>query len=280
MFHMPEAGVRPMTTDALDAQFPTKGDWTPSQLKLAFLLYLQLPFGQFHKSNVKVQSLASLIGRSPSAVAMKLSNFASLDPAQGGKGLHNASAQDRRTWNDFHRDWEGLVLECEQLCARLIQQRPDLSDPLRITENPAADYTGLTRDTLVKQRVGQALFRRSVLASYGSRCCISGLADSRLLVASHIVAWSDDPANRLNPRNGLCLSALHDRAFDAHLITLDTDLRVVVAEQLLRLEDDLATTAFARARGKPITLPERFHPDEAFLARHRQRFEQMPAIRS
>lgn len=266
-----------MPTDAFNAQFPTRGNWTPSQLKLAFSLYLQLPFGQFHKSNQQVQSLATLIGRSPSAVAMKLSNFASLDPAHGGKGLHNASAQDRKTWDDFHHDWEGLSLECEQLRARLLQQRPNLLDPLRIAEDPTVDYTGLTRDALVKQRVGQVLFRRSVLTMYGSRCCISGLADPRLLVASHIVAWRDDPANRLNPRNGLCLSALHDRAFDAHLLTLDAELRVVVSERLLRLDDDLAATAFAQVQGRSITLPERFHPDPEFLARHRQRFEQMPA---
>lgn len=264
-----------MTTDApIDEQFPVKGNWTPSQLKLAFSLYLQLPFGQFHRSNKQVQSLAGLIGRSPSAVAMKLGNFASLDPALGGKGLHNASVQDRRIWDEFHRDWEGLALECERLRAQLLRQRPDLPDPMPLPEEPATDYTGLTRDSWVKQRVGQVLFRRSVLTMYGARCCISGLADPRLLVASHIVAWRDDPANRLNPRNGLCLSALHDRAFDAHLLTLDSELRVVVSERLLRLQGDLAATAFAQAQGKPIALPERFHPDPAFIANHRQRFEQ------
>src|SRR3546814_20115869 len=186
---------------------------------LAFSLYLQLPFGQFHKSNWQVQSLAALIGRSPSAVAMKLGNFASLDPAQGGKGLQNASAQDRKTWHEFHHDWEALALECEQLRARLLQQRPGLPDPLRIAEDPAADYTGLTRDALVKQRVGQVLFRRAVLTAYDSRCCISGLADPRLLVASHIVAWRDDPANSLHPRNGPCLAALTPRSCAPHQTT-------------------------------------------------------------
>src|SRR3546814_2486322 len=84
-----------MPTDTFNTQFPTEGNWTPSQLKLAFSLYLQLPFWQFHKSNWQVQSLAALIGRSPSAVALQLGNFASLDPAQGGKGLQHVYAQDR-----------------------------------------------------------------------------------------------------------------------------------------------------------------------------------------
>lgn len=261
------------TETPLAEQFPSQGNWTPSQLKLAFSLYLRLPFGQFDRSNTQVQSLAALIGRTPSAVAMKLGNFASLDPAMGGRGLQNASVQDRKVWDEFHRDWEGLALECEELRTRLVQLRLEQAASVQVAE-PTADYTGLTRDALVKQRIGQEQFRRSVLTMYASRCCISGLADPRLLVASHIVAWRDDAASRLNPRNGLCLSALHDRAFDAHLLTLDVDLRVIVSERLLRLDDALSAAAFAQAQGKPITLPERFHPDPAFLAEHRQRFEQ------
>src|SRR3546814_11711839 len=98
-----------MPTDTFNTQFPTEGNWTPSQLKLAFSLYLHLPFGQFRKSNWQVQSLAALIGRSHSAVALQLGNFASLDPAPGGKGLQNASAQDRKTWDEFNQDWDALA---------------------------------------------------------------------------------------------------------------------------------------------------------------------------
>src|SRR3546814_17035533 len=106
---------------------------------------------------------------------MKLGNFASLDPAQGGKGLQNASAQDRKTWDEFHHDWEALALECEQLRARLLQQRPGLPDPLRIAAHPAADSTGLTSDALVKQRVAQLLFRPAVLPAYASPSRLPGL---------------------------------------------------------------------------------------------------------
>jgi hypothetical protein len=55
--------------------------WTPEQLKLAFFLYCQLPFGKLHSRNPEIVKLARIIGRTPSAVAMKLVNFASLDPA-------------------------------------------------------------------------------------------------------------------------------------------------------------------------------------------------------
>ena len=55
--------------------------WTRQQLKLAFHLYCQLPFGRLHRRNPEIVDLAELLGRTPSAVAMKLVNFASLDPA-------------------------------------------------------------------------------------------------------------------------------------------------------------------------------------------------------
>ena len=67
--------------------------WTKEQLKLAFHLYCQLPFGKLHQRNPEIIKLANMIGRTPSAVAMKLVNFASLDPAitgTGRSGLGNA----------------------------------------------------------------------------------------------------------------------------------------------------------------------------------------------
>lgn len=266
-----------VAVETLDEMFPRDGRWTRPQLKLAFHFYCQTPFGQFDSRNKKVQALAALIGRTPSAAAMKLSNFASIDPAMGGRGLDNASQLDRQIWTEFHDDWDGLEAECAQLEAQLRALQPAVPDPTPLAIELPTDFTGETRRVMVEQRRKQGFFRRSVLSSYQARCCISGLSDERLLVASHIVAWSEDKANRLNPHNGLCLSALHDRAFDTHLLTVDADLRVVVSKRLLRLDDPLAAIAFAQVHGKAIALPERFHPDAAFLAHHRERFLQKAA---
>jgi putative restriction endonuclease len=68
--------------------------WNRDELKLAFHLYCQLPFGRLHHRNPEIIELAGRIGRTPSALAMKLVNFASLDPvitASGRKGLSGAS---------------------------------------------------------------------------------------------------------------------------------------------------------------------------------------------
>lgn len=121
----------------------------------------------------------------------------------------------------------------------------------------------------MQQRIKQQFFRRAVLSSYRGRCCISGLADQRLLVASHIVPWRSDKSNRLNPSNGLCLSAIHDKAFDSGLIALSDDFRVLVSAGLLGRGDAFAEKIFASITGQQIEMPERFLPDKAFIQRHR-----------
>lgn len=98
---------------------------------------------------------------------------------------------------------------------------------------------------------------------------MSGLSESRLLIASHIVPWSKDKANRLNPSNGLCLSAIHDKAFDKGLITLTDDLRVVVSEELRGRNDAFLSELILPLSGRVIDMPERFAPSVEFIARHR-----------
>lgn len=99
---------------------------------------------------------------------------------------------------------------------------------------------------------------------------MSGIADSRLLIASHIVPWSKDKANRLNPSNGLCLSALHDKAFDKGLITLTDDYRVLLSSDLKNRDDDFLKSVFLPLDGREIEHPERFSPALELIARHRE----------
>lgn len=78
-------------------------------------------------------------------------------------------------------------------------------------------------ERLVVQRIGQNLFREALLDYWDRRCPLTGIADSELLRASHIVAWAecDDDAHRLDAHNGLLLSGLWDLAFDKGLVSFD-----------------------------------------------------------
>lgn len=80
-------------------------------------------------------------------------------------------------------------------------------------------------ERLVVQRVGQNIFRAALLDYWGNRCPLTGVAEPRLLRASHIKPWAecDSDAERLDVHNGLLLAAHLDAAFDAGLISFDDD---------------------------------------------------------
>lgn len=191
-------------------------DWTRDQTLAALHVYFQLPFGQLHQRNAQIQHLAEWIGRTPGSVALKLVNFASLDPqvrASGRAGMSNASNLDRLIWNELNADWDAVAGDAARVYEHYGSQH-GVTPGADVAEEVPEIAEGKNFTATVKVRVNQARFRRAVLASYTSRCCISGLAVPQLLIASHIVPWGVDAKNRLNPKNGLCLSALHDKAFD------------------------------------------------------------------
>jgi putative restriction endonuclease len=76
----------------------TRKPWTRDELLIALNLYHKLTFGQMHSRQPAIRALAEKMGRAASSLAMKLCNFASLDPVlklRGIKGLSGASKQDR-----------------------------------------------------------------------------------------------------------------------------------------------------------------------------------------
>jgi len=255
--------------------------WSRTELLIAFYLYCQTSFGKMHKGNPEIIRIAKLIGRTPSSVAMKLVNFASLDPAitsTGRTGLGNASKGDQAIWSEFHADWEQLALESKAVLDGLSRDAGLSSDDSgNLASDVIAGYEGVTKSVMTEVRVKQSFFRKAVLTGYQNRCCISGVQERKLLIASHIIPWSEDKRNRLNPRNGLCLSALHDRAFDQGLITITPDFRIQVSKKLkLQRDNPMLNSAIVEAQGKLIVLPEKFLPSEEFLSWHnKHRFERI-----
>ena len=222
-----------------------------------------------HSRNPDVIRLANLLCRTPSAVSLKLGNFARLDPtlrARGIQGAAHGSKSDEIVWNEFYRDWEGLAFESERLLAQFhgtpIEQSVEI-------ELPDANFEGKEREAIVRLRVNQNFFRSAVLTAYNNRCCISGIAMPDLLNASHIVPWSIDLENRVNPGNGLCLNVLLDRAFDRGLLTVTPDHIVKISQRVKEhnvdsgLNDNLICF-----HNQKITLPDRFVPKPEFLHYH------------
>jgi putative restriction endonuclease len=254
-------------------------NWTRDQLLVALNLYCKLPFGQFHGRNPILIDVAKKMGRTANSLAMKLCNFASLDPVQqarGIKGLRGAAKQDKEMWDEFQAKLVELGPQSEQMVHDLItaDKTKELDflhrDRIRLEPTPPTEPT--ESKATVRVRRGQQFFRQAILNAYGVRCCISGINVPRLLIASHIKPWRDFPADRLNPRNGLCLSSIHDAAFDAGLITLDEKLRVVLSKRLRSyFPQPTLEQNFVPFDGQPIHLPEKLtEPDPDFLSFHRE----------
>ena len=244
--------------------------WTRQQLLVAFALYCRLPFGKLDSRNPEIVQLAEAIGRTPSALAMKLSNIASLDPAitsTGRSGLKRVSANDRAMWDEMHGDWERFAVES----GRAMREAGAIAEIRDRTDHDQDNgYVGRDREVWTTARIGQGFFRAAVLSAYNERCCITGLSIPALLVASHIVPWSHDDSNRVNPRNGLLLSALHDKAFDNGLLTIDDDMTVRVSSEHTASGDEFFSMSVETYNGRQIHLPEKFRPDQEFLAYHRE----------
>ena len=148
-------------------------NWNREELILAMSLYCRLPFGKFDQHNPDVIQLSEAIDRTPSAVAMKLCNLASLDPyhqERGVKGLKGASNADREIWAEFHADWETLAEESERL-------RTQFHLASETVEEESANQERETEtERTVKVRLAQRFFRDAVLASYETQCCVTGIS--------------------------------------------------------------------------------------------------------
>ncbi|MDP1727258.1 MAG: HNH endonuclease [Bacteroidota bacterium] len=243
--------------------------WTRGELILAINLYCKLPFGRLHSRNLEVINLANLIGRTANSVAFKLVNFASLDPslkARGIKGASNASNLDKEIWNEFFNHWDELPFESEKLLAKIEKTTVEKLNHIPENELPKE---GKTREQIVKIRVNQSFFRSSILASYNDTCCITGIQQSEFLIAGHIKPWGIDEKNRLNPRNGIAINALHDKAFETGLLTITTDFKIKISS-VLKKQNKIPSVQdfFLKYENQSMILPSRFLPDIEFLNYH------------
>ncbi len=249
---------------------PAGTPWTEIELLAAFRLYCHTPFGKLHRHNPEIIQLARLIERTPDAVAMKTCNFASLDPMEQKRnisGLSNVSRADQDLWDRFHEDSEALAVEAEVAYERLLTSTDGLAS---VDERPKMPEGPTETDRVVKTRRVQSFFRATVLASYGYCCALSGLGIPELLNASHIIPWNRDRKRRADPRNGISLNALYDRAFDRGLMTIDESLRVALSPRLRSSDPPLFhKQAILNVEGQQLKSPERFAPDPEALSYHR-----------
>ncbi len=249
--------------------------WTYEETLLAFNLYCVTPYGKMHKTNPEVIELSKLIGRSPGSIALKLGNIASHDPEvqnQGKKGMPHGAKMELVIWKEYFKNKNELIIKANDLLNQLKTSNNDIGLD---KNNQFEDFDfemvkGSTREAVINQRVGQNFFRRAVMSSYNNTCCITGLVIPSLLIASHIKPWKDSSSEeKTDPTNGLCLNALHDKAFDKGLITISKDYKIIVCTELKQKHLDEASRNYLLAyEGKSIQKPYHFCPSPDYIEYH------------
>lgn len=223
-----------------------------------------------HSTNKEVIHLANLVGRTPNSIALRLVNFASVDPvlkARGIKGMDGGTKIVQPIWDEFYTNQEELVFLSEKILAE--KENSTIENKYQDLLFDIKDLKGETVTREVKTRVNQSVFRQMVLANYATKCAITGIDVPELLFASHIVPWSVNEKERLNPENGICLSPLYDRAFDKGLIGINSNYEILLSTTLKKKkETDFYKHHFSSVEHHKITEPVKYLPRKEFLEYH------------
>ena len=190
-------------------------------------------------------------------------------PNQRSYPLNNFCSAALKSLMDYAQ-YEQEVVQADKIVAQ--------EDNPRIISRKLISHFDITREgedkvSITKRRKGQEYFRRMILTNYDCRCAISGIDIPQLLLASHIIPWSDKShtKERLNPENGICLSALYDKAFDKGLFTISPDDYTIQLSSALREygTQEYFDKQFGSISGKQIAMPIEYKPNRNFLAYHR-----------
>jgi len=168
-----------------------------------------------------------------------------------------------------YAQYEQEILVADEIVA---QERNPRTISTKLIAHFDVTKEGEDKISMTKQRKGQDYFRRMILANYGGRCALTGIDIPQLLLASHIIPWSDKShkQDRLNPCNGICLSALYDKAFDEGLISFSPSDYTVCFSSILREKEtkEYYDKHFGLIAGKKLTMPTEYLPSREFLEYH------------
>ena len=246
-------------------------NWTREQTIVALWVYCRIPFNKASNNNPEIVKAANSMGRSAVAVKMKVGNFDPNLKAKGIIGLSNTSKLDKEIWDEYSNDWEKLAFDSEQIKANFANKT--IEENLEDKENFIIPE-GKERAVIIKQRINQSFFRTAVLSSYNGKCSITGLSCLDLLEACHIVDWSENTKNRLNPSNGICLNTLFHKAYDKNYLGISPDYVIFISPRLFdeNKNQNNILNFFKQYHKAKINLPDKFLPNKDLLDIHFQMF--------
>lgn len=131
--------------------------WTRDETILALGLYFQMPWGRIHSRSREIIELASKMGRTPSSLAMKMTNIGRCDPTlsdRGVGGLAHGGKSEIMLWGEFSERRDLLAKEFDR-CLKDIGGDPVFEEDDTIIKTPL----GLDGVRLSRYRINQSFFR-------------------------------------------------------------------------------------------------------------------------
>lgn len=247
-------------------------------------LYSRTPLAKIRRDNRDILDLSKFLTdhgcpRTPSAIKFKMENLKSVDKKylDNGRrvGMTNISAQLSEVWGRFYNvGFADIDVEADKAREAIKSGNYAVVSPEEyFPDNSRVE--GRTKKRVVNARVNQDAFRDRVLAAYENKCCVTGLDIPELLIASHIKPWHDckgeESWQRMDIRNGLCLNALHDRAFDKGYMGIDEDMRVMYSPRIRDHYDRASISElFKPYEGRKIDGVSRVPAGKDYLEYHRK----------
>lgn len=245
--------------------------WSHDDTMIAFYVFCSIPFKDSSSHHPLVVEYAKLLpGRSSAALNMKIGNLGRLDPdlkKRGITGLSHGAKLEEDIWQEFGDDPDAFNQKCLSIIAkRKLEMGLSSPEDLMVYDECFAKKVGEDRVAIIKQRVNQSFFRQSVCSAYNYTCCVSQISNEKLVQACHIIPWKDDSKNRLNPKNGICLSYTMHKAYDSLLLGITPDCNIVVSDEFLEdCKDDNYIKFLLSINNTRIKMPDKFLPEPAFL---------------
>lgn len=266
--------------DYLNDLFPSRGSQAANSYRKAISILDEI-FRQrdiFNLNDIPLSEIRDpyLIARIIDFVAEEEDKFRQETPSIFDFGKPNQTSYPRNRFCTaaIRKLGEYITKTCGDVATEIMMDSTNTGDylSLNLMKRFRINNKGTEREIMTKQRVGQQIFRAMLLEIYDNKCCLTGIEVPEVLRASHIIPWAECVKTRLNPENGLCLSATYDAAFDKHLITLDEDYRLVLSPILKETyTSDAFRTHFLKFEGKAISLPFKYLPSLEFLSKHREK---------
>lgn len=175
--------------------------------------------------------------------------------------------------------WPAYIVDVDleaRVCHVEADDRATMREQVEGILDKAATFRRQYATYEARRRLHQADFRHHVLHAYGCRCAICGLPEQLLIDAAHIVPDSDELGEPVVP-NGLALCRLHHGAFDAHLLGIRPDHRIVIVDQLMAMTDGPTLRHGLQGfNDKDMRLPrnDADRPGDVYLITRWQQFEE------